>query len=206
MATRRPNILRRIWDRIRRVFINPATNEVISQDEMLRVLGERAAASKAITSVAIEQALAGEISFSEMESIMAVEVRNLNIQLYSMGKGGISQISPLDREIMSGILTEEYTFMGNFVTDIQSGNLSPAQVSNRYDSYMEHSRQSFWEGSRAAAVAAGMTQERRVLNPAEHCQDCIGYAAQGWVRINTLPRPGQASECRSNCKCTIIFR
>lgn len=206
MASRRPGIIRRLWNAVRRVFINPQTRQEISQAELLRVLEDRSNASKQLVLTAIEQAQAGDISFSQMQSVLNTEIRNINIQLYSFGRGGFAQVDEIDRQIMEGILTEEYTFSANFVTDIQSGKMTAAGVNNRFNKYIDHARQSFWEGSRESAKAAGFTQERRVLNPAEHCRDCKGYADQGWVGIGTLPRPGQASECRSNCKCSMEYR
>jgi hypothetical protein len=47
---------------------------------------------------------------------------------------------------------------------------------------------------------------RRILDSqAQHCQDCLGYAAQGIVSIGTLPLPGQRCECGARCRCSVRY-
>ena len=36
-----------------------------------------------------------------------------------------------------------------------------------------------------------------------NCDDCVGYAAQGWQAEGVLPVPGEASQCLGNCRCTL---
>lgn len=38
------------------------------------------------------------------------------------------------------------------------------------------------------------------------CEDCIGYAAQGWQPIGILPVPGQRCRCNDNCRCWTDYR
>lgn len=38
------------------------------------------------------------------------------------------------------------------------------------------------------------------------CEDCIGYAAQGWQPIGILPVPGQRCRCHDNCRCWTDYR
>ena len=86
--------------------------------------------------------------------------------------------------------------------EIAEGDLSPAQISARSKLYINSSNKQYWRGKMEAKLAAGFTEEQRFLNPAEHCDDCVGYAARGRVPIGTLPEPGEASACQENCRCT----
>lgn len=52
----------------------------------------------------------------------------------------------------------------------------------------------------------GYTEERRVLGIADHCPDCLRYAAMGWQPIGTLPVIGAGSVCRTHCHCHKEFR
>jgi hypothetical protein len=72
--------------------------------------------------------------------------------------------------------------------------------------YANKTRTAYYDGKVAAAKDAGLVEERRRLNPAEHCADCIGFANLGWQPIGSLPEPGEQSVCRANCKCTKEFR
>jgi hypothetical protein len=54
-------------------------------------------------------------------------------------------------------------------------------------------------------VARGADEERNVLAPAEHCDQCRSLAALEWVPIGTLPPIG-ARTCGSNDRCSIRRR
>lgn len=49
-------------------------------------------------------------------------------------------------------------------------------------------------------------EERRVLGAAEHCEDCIALASEGWVPAGTLPPIGVDTRCGDSCRCTIETR
>jgi len=36
-----------------------------------------------------------------------------------------------------------------------------------------------------------------------NCDDCVGYAAQGWQAEGVLPVPGEGSQCDGNCRCSL---
>ena len=62
-------------------------------------------------------------------------------------------------------------------------------------------------GTMALAVQQGNTMMMRVARRDKRtCQDCIGYAAQGWVPIGLLPPPGQRCACHDRCRCYVIYR
>ena len=92
----------------------------------------------------------------------------------------------------------------------------------RSDLYASAARGTYEDmGTYVNQVYGGRTQERRVLGDAEHCrtvrtraeavlgqpglEGCVELAAKGWQPIGSLPKIGQ-SPCRSNCKCTKIYR
>jgi hypothetical protein len=47
--------------------------------------------------------------------------------------------------------------------------------------------------------------KRKLDGQAQHCQDCLDYAARGIVPIGTLPLPGQRCACRARCRCSIEY-
>ena len=61
-------------------------------------------------------------------------------------------------------------------------------------------------GAMALATQQGYTMMRRVARQDKKtCQDCIGYASQGWVPIGLLPPPGQRCACHDNCRCYVDY-
>ena len=91
-----------------------------------------------------------------------------------------------------------------------AGDAIPATwggVANRMGRYLVTPIYGFAaSGSMALALTQGSTMMRRVARrDKKTCQDCINYAASGWVPIGLLPPPGQRCACHDNCRCYIEF-
>lgn len=207
MASRRASLIRFNYDTNTGQYFDPRTRQFVPRSRMIDVMNQRIAASNELVAVAVAQAQAGEISFSQMQSILTTEVRNLNVQLYALGKGGFNQMTQADYGRAGNILRTEYTYMRKFISDIQTGNMTPAQVANRYNLYMDHAWQSYWTGDVQAKATAGFTEEKRdAENDKATCDDCRRYDSDGWQPINTFPRPGQKCQCKARCRCEVIYR
>jgi hypothetical protein len=62
-------------------------------------------------------------------------------------------------------------------------------------------------GAMLLAATQGQTMMMRVARADKRtCEDCLNYAAQGWVPIGTLPPPGQMCACHDRCRCYIEYR
>jgi hypothetical protein len=163
-----------------------AATERVSPDVLFRAF------ARVLTRAHIEAALAGRQAVTQ--------------QGFS---GALSHIMDVINPLRGGLsekLASELKYAANFVRDITSGRLSPAQIQMRFQMYAQHIQQTYFGAQTDVQRAAGMTEERRVLNPGESCADCIAYAARGWVPIGTLPEPGEESECQANCNCGKEYR
>jgi hypothetical protein len=56
-------------------------------------------------------------------------------------------------------------------------------------------------------------EAKRVLGPNEnHCypqgdtEGCIELAERGWMPVEAMPKIGESTTCRSNCRCSILYR
>jgi hypothetical protein len=47
---------------------------------------------------------------------------------------------------------------------------------------------------------------RREIASGHPCDDCLGYAAEGWQPVGALPMPTQECVCKSNCRCVVFYR
>ena len=161
-------------------------NERISPDILYTAL------ERTLTRAHIEAALAGRQAVDQgfFEGILSKV-----LDVFAPLRGGLQ-----DK------LNSELTYLRDFITQIADGNLTPAQIAARLDQYGNHVQQTFWGAQTDTQGAAGYTEERRVLNPGESCDDCIGYAGQGWQPIGSLPEPGEDSQCRANCNCSKDYR
>ena len=150
--------------------------------------------------------LDGRIDLRGWQKAMRNEIKDSHIVSATAGRGGRNAMTQADWGRTGARLRQQYGYLDNLAWERYNGTVSDAQMMNRAKMYAGNNRTAYFDGKTAAMKASEMTEERRVLNPAEHCADCIAYAGLGWQPIGTLPEPGQGSACLSNCKCNKEFR
>jgi hypothetical protein len=143
----------------------------------------------------------GGISIEDWQNAMVAELKRLHTQAAASGAGAWGDMSQADWGKVGSTLKREYAWLRDFAKAIQDG-LTEAQIRARAKQYANHINLPCWESQTRHSEATHMS---RHLNPAEHCDDCVGYAAQDKQPIGTLPMPGDGSQCRSNCKCTVRY-
>lgn len=151
----------------------------------------------------------GNVPLAEWYSTMRDTSRDAYLAAVLVALGGISRLNATTPQAWEGVYQ---------LAEFQEQKLRDMAVDLQRD----------WEGKNTAAYSRaimygaavygvfgnsnrflmdilGFNQERRVLAPAEHCTDCVGYASVGWRPINSLPRIGD-SKCLSYCHCSFRFR
>ena len=149
--------------------------------------------------------LSGKINVSTWEQKTAQSIRNLAIYQYSLGIGGIKQMDWRDHAEISGKVNLQYQYLRGFSRDIIQGNLSEAQILARVQMYYNKTRHFYEDGRLEGHARNGFLWERRVLAAFHSCDDCVRYSGVGWVKIGTLPNPGENCQCRANCKCVKYY-
>ena len=149
--------------------------------------------------------LSKKINVYEWERQTAQLIRNLAIYQYSLGIGGIKQMYWLDHAELTGKLNLQYQYLRSFSHEILRGNLSEAQINARVQMYYNKTRHFYQDGKLEGHTRNGYLWERRVLSAAHNCDDCISYSGVGWVKIGTLPNPGESCQCRANCRCVKYY-
>lgn len=149
--------------------------------------------------------LSGKINVSTWEQQTAQSIRNLAIYQYSLGIGGIKQMDWRDHAEISGKVNLQYQYLRGFSRDIIQGNLSEAQILARVQMYYNKTRHFYEDGKLEGHTRNGFLWERRVLAAFHSCDDCVRYSGVGWVKIGTLPNPGESCQCRANCKCVKYY-
>ncbi len=148
-----------------------------------------------------EYLLKGKMDLVGWQKEMAQGIKDAYIVNGQLGKGGKLQMTFSDYGKLGAQIKQEYRHLTKFAEDIAGGKLSEAQINARVALYAESTKKAYWIGKTSAMNVAGFDMERRVMSPAEHCDDCVGYAALGWQPIGSLPEPGSGSVCGGNCKC-----
>lgn len=104
-------------------------------------------------------------------------------------------------------LRAEYAYLQQFAADLMAGRISGAMALARVQLYGESIRGSYWEGTSIRQEQQGYSLMRRILDPqANHCQDCLDYAARGLVPLGSVPLPGQRCACRARCRCSVEYK
>lgn len=143
----------------------------------------------------------GRIDLPTWQQQMARELKDGWLVNAMAGRGGRNAMTQADFGRVGGRLRFEYQQLNRFADEIANGNLTAAQIRWRASLYANGPRTGYYDGKTAAMIDAGFVAEQRFLGAAEHCEVCIGLAAQGRQPIGALPEPGTQCFGRHNCKC-----
>ena len=142
------------------------------------------------------------IGVSTWVNEVAAVLKESHINGYAIGAGGKAQLDSSHYGSIGAILKEEYKYLHQFGRDILDKKLSKAQIKARVDLYAGAIRRSYEKGRENSHDRNGFNWERRDRHVTDSCSDCVGYEAQGWVELGTLPAPGERCQCHRNCKCS----
>lgn len=112
---------------------------------------------------------------------------------------------PGDYGAIGAEIKKEYTYLNRFASEIATGYPLGGAFTARAQMYMEAGRKTYYDQLDQVQLAHGMTEERNVLHPADHCQECPGLTELGWVEIGELPQIG-TRQCMRHCKCDKEYR
>lgn len=188
-----------LWNRKKGVYLAPETRQPLPPDVLTTVVQQRI--DKATQQL-------GDISIDDLDEWhdrALTQILLLHSSAFAAGRGGFNQMSDDDEELLSQLLRFQQYRLSVFKQAIADRLLSTAQVNDRLSKYSASALASFYYGQQQAMAASGFKYAQRFLNPAEHCDDCIGYADQGKKKIGDLPPPCVASACIMNCKCSIKY-
>jgi hypothetical protein len=190
-----------VWERTVARYRDKATGRFVSEFNLIKLQTDFTEYARSNIGNITERLVSGNLDIGAWQKQFAQELKDAYVVNYQIARGGKNAMTQADYGRIGGRLKAEYKYLDNFAQEIASGKLTPEQIRARANQYVAGTRTAYYDGKTAAGSAAGFTEERRILNPAEHCEDCIGFAAQGWQPIGTLPEPGTGSRCRHNCKC-----
>lgn len=148
----------------------------------------------------------GDITLDQWQGSVREALKLVHVQAAIIGNGGRETMGASDWGRIGQRLRVEYAYLQGFANDLLGGRVSVAQSLARIGLYAQSIRGSFWEGTAIRSEKQGYTLMQRILDSqAQHCQNCLDYAARGVVPIGSLPLPGQRCECRANCRCSVKY-
>ncbi|MGL5059106.1 MAG: hypothetical protein ACRC62_03910, partial [Microcoleus sp.] len=159
---------------------------------------------KKLTSLG-DRFIAGKIDARQWEDQFAKTLKEVLVNSYALGRGGMKQMTSRDLGITSAIMREQYLYLRNFTNETMRGRLTEAQFRARQNLYIEKAYSVYWMGRLEAHRAAGYLYERDIIQAGENCSSCLRIAARGWVRLGTNPPIGVDRICKNNCRCRKEF-
>lgn len=198
--------LRYQWDRARARYIDTATGRAVSGAQVRRAL-DQALRTEQNSARALALSYANRrITLQNLHASLREMVRNVHLYSAFIAKGGQAQMTPRDYGIVGQEVRVQYGFLDGLMDDLATGKQKlDGSFTNRVGQYAGQGRKTHHRIEREVMFAAGMTEERNILHPADHCGECKFLRDLGWVPIGTLPPIG-TRECRANCRCTVAYR
>lgn len=156
-----------------------------------------------LTAQLVNGEITQDVWYTQMRTMMRVSYR----QSVTIANGGLETMTPSHWGSFGAEMKKQYQYLDNFRAEIMSGKQAlDGRAVTRAGMYGDANYAQYQNWKLKQEVKAGYELEgRRVLHPAEHCGDCVTYAALGWVPIDQVPPIG-ASRCLTHCKCTIETR
>jgi hypothetical protein len=148
----------------------------------------------------------GNLTLDQWQGSVREAIKNAHIQAALIGYGGKDEMGSAEYGRIGQRLRAEYTYLQGFARDLLDGRISNPMALARVGLYAQSVRGSYWQGTELRQQQQGFSLMKRKLDgQAQHCQDCLDYAARGIVPIGTLPLPGQRCACRARCRCSIEY-
>lgn len=150
---------------------------------------------------------------SEFETMMRERIKRAYIEQYLVGRGGRAKMTQVDWGSIGGMLAEQYRYLDGFAAEVAAGVLSAKQISARSRMYVRSSKEAYERGRRRWLLSLDdkPAEVRWILQPAEHCPDCLALAALRWILISDdafdgcFPGSG-CTQCLTNCACFLDYR
>lgn len=153
-----------------------------------------------------EQLRTRQITLGEWEAQMRGEMKAIHIYSGLAAKGGRSQLSPAENGRIGRRLRDQYERLRNFADQIENGSQPlDGRFMRRAGMYAQAGRATYEITKARDLRAAGFTEIRSILHPADHCVECVAEAAKAWQPPETFTPIGER-QCLTNCRCTAQYR
>jgi hypothetical protein len=148
----------------------------------------------------------GNITLDQWQGSVREAIKAAHIQAAIIGHGGRSGMGSAEYGSIGQKLRLEYDYLQRFASDLLLSRLSVPMALARIGLYAESVRGSYWHGEALRQQRQGYSLMRRILDSqAQHCSDCLAFAARGIVPIGSVPLPGQRCACGARCRCTVRY-
>ena len=195
-----------LWNEAAHNYIDRKTGRFVSRQAVRDQLDNVIDASSQVMRAVSQQLRDGDISLAEWQTQMMQQIKTTHLASGVMQRGGWQQMTQADFGRVGQIVRREYGFLRALAGDIASGKQKlDGTLARRAALYGQQGRPTslaFWDST---AAQRGFDEERSVLQPAEHCTECISEDAKGFQPLGQMIPIGSRI-CRSNDRWLKEFR
>lgn len=148
---------------------------------------------------------AGRLSLEAWRRDMRTLIKQSHLTMATLAQGGRAAMTPEAYGRVGGIVARENQFLEQWVEEIKAGWTLDGRLTSRSALYVNAARGTFHGVQSAEMLRRGVTLERSVTHPAEHCAECLAEAAAGFRPIGVMIPIG-SRVCGRNCRCTVVFQ
>ena len=195
------------WNEVAHRYYDAETGRFVPQSEIRNAL-ENLIDQSGLNMNALTQSLQdGKISLADWQTGMMREIKLTHTASAALANGGWGQMTQADWGATGQLIREQYDYLRNFAKEIANGTQPfDGRMLVRADMYADASNGTYWEIDKRSHLAQGYDLGRRVLESgADHCDDCLEYASEGWMPIEEIPEIGN-SQCMTRCRCEIEYK
>ena len=195
------------WNATAHRYYDAETGRFVPQSEIRNAL-ENLIDQSGLNMNALTQSLQdGKISLADWQTGMMREIKLTHTASGALANGGWGQMTQADWGATGQLIREQYDYLRNFAKEIANGTQPlDGRMLVRADMYADASNGTFWEIDKRSHLQDGYDIGRRVLESgADHCDDCLEYASEGWMPIEEIPEIGN-SQCMTRCRCEIEYK
>lgn len=162
---------------------------------------------KAESNALASRLASGALDVDDWHVAMRALVKQSHAMATMAAVGGRKRVSASTAGTLGARVKAQYGFLNNFRQEIANDAAgSPEAIAARARMYLQGASQTYEAAAIRVAKATGRKEARRLIHSGHPCGDCLSYAAQGWVDIDSIPNPGESCACGGACRCTVIYR
>lgn len=197
---------RYLWDERTGQYFDRKTGQFVSlqvvRDQLDKVIDASSQAMRATS----QQLRDGDIGLTEWQIQMMQLIAIIHLAGAAMQRGGWQQMTQADFGRVGQIVRNEYGFLRGRAEKIASGEQKlDGTLARRAGLYGQQARPTyliFWDST---AAQRGFDEERSILQPAEHCTECVSEADKDFQPFGQMIPIGRRI-CKSSDRCLKEFR
>lgn len=195
--------------------LNKMSKAALSRRDPAQQAAMRAFAIRKLTNEtrsAIEKTMTeyarGKIPIATLKTNLQAVIRRQALAAAVIGVGGVGNLTDNVLQAVQRQLSVQFEKLDGFINRLSERELTQRDraTSLLYANSSHMISQTAQRQFNFDTYGEENLEERRFLGGSEHCDDCIAYAAEGWVPAGSLPAPGEGSVCGASCRCTLETR